>query len=89
MRKILERYDKKPAVAGNILYKDLISSQGENLRVQLSLSAVPKLYAYPFFFSARIYNNYAIVTIKAKDKELFKKVLESANEAVIQKHNSQ
>ena len=66
----------------------MISSQGENLRVQLSLSAVPKLYAYPFFFSARIYSNYAIVTIKAKDKELFKKVLESANEAVIQKHNS-
>ena len=88
LRKILERYDKKPTVAGNILYRDLISSQGENLRVQLSLSAVPKLYAYPFFFSARIYSNYAIVTIKAKDKELFKKVLESANEAVIQKHNS-
>ena len=69
LRTILERYDKKPAIAGNISYKDMVNSQGENLRVQLSLSAVPKLYAYPFFFSARIYREYAIVTIKKRDKE--------------------
>ncbi len=51
------------------------------------MSAVPKLYAYPFFFSARLYSDYALVTIKKRDKELFKKILESANEAVIKKHN--
>ncbi len=78
---------KNPAVAGNILYRDLVNSQGNNLRVRLSLSAVPKLYAYPFFFSARLYSDYALVTIKKRDKELFKKILESANEAVIKKHN--
>lgn len=58
---ILKRYEKKPAVAGNILYRDLVNSQGNNLRVRLSLSAVPKLYAYPFFFSARLYSDYALV----------------------------
>lgn len=87
LRTILERYDKKPAIAGNISYKDMVNSQGENLRVQLSLSAVPKLYAYPFFFSARIYREYAIVTIKKRDKELFKQILETGTEATIQKHN--
>jgi hypothetical protein len=65
----------------------LINAQGENLRVKLSLSAVPKLYAYPFFFSAKLYSDYALVTIKERDKELFKKILESANETVIKKHN--
>lgn len=70
---------KNPAVAGNILYRDLVNSQGNNLWVRLSLSAVPKLYAYPFFFSARLYSDYALVTIKKRDKELFKKILESAN----------
>ena len=87
LRIILERYKNKPAVTGNILYKDLINAQGENLRVKLSLSAVPKLYAYPFFFSAKLYSDYALVTIKERDKELFKKILESANETVIKKHN--
>ena len=57
LRTILERYDKKPAIAGNISYKDLVNSQGDNFRVRLNLSAVPKLYAYPFFFSARLYSN--------------------------------
>ena len=89
LRTILDRYNKKPAVAGNILYRDLINSQGENLRVKLSLSAVPKLYAYPFFFSARLYSNYALVTIKERDKNLFLQLLEKGNEAVIKKHNEQ
>ena len=87
LRAILERYEKKPAVAGNILYKDLTNAQGENLRVRLSLSAVPKLYAYPFFFSAKIYSDYALVTIKERDKALFQKALESENETIIKKHN--
>ena len=30
LRTILERYDKKPAIAGNIPYKDLLNSQGDN-----------------------------------------------------------
>ncbi len=87
LKAILERYDKKPAVAGNILYKNLVSSQGENFRVRLNLSALPKLYAYPFFFSAKIYSNYALVTLKEKDKALFQKALELEDETAIKKHN--
>ena len=87
LRTILERYDKKPAIAGNISYKDLVNSQGDNFRVRLNLSAVPKLYAYPLFFSAKLYSDYALVTIKKRDKELFKQILETGTEATIQKHN--
>ena len=87
LRTILERYDKKPAIAGNISYKDLVNSQGDNFRVRLNLSAVPKLYAYPLFFSAKLYSDYALVTIKKRDKEVFKQILETGTEATIQKHN--
>lgn len=87
LRRILERYDKKPAVAGNISYRDLVNSQGENFRVRLDLSAVPKLYAYPFFFSAKLYSDYALVTMKEKDKELFKRAFELKDETAIKRHN--
>ena len=87
LRTILERYDKKPAFAGNISYKDLVNSQGETFRVRLNLSAVPKLYAYPFFFSAKLYSDYALVTIKEKDKALFKRALELEDETAIKRHN--
>ena len=60
--------------AGNIPYRNLVQAQGDDYRVRLDLSAVPKLYAYPFFFSARLYSNYALVTIKEKDKQLNVKV---------------
>ena len=89
LRAILERYEKKPAVAGNILYRDLVNAQGDNFRIRLSLSAVPKLYAYPFFFSAKLYSDYALVTIKERDKNLFMQILEKGNETVINRHNAQ
>lgn len=89
LRAILERYEKKPAVAGNILYRDLVNAQGNNFRIRLSLSAVPKLYAYPFFFSARLYSDYALVTIKERDKNLFMQILEKGNETIINRHNAQ
>ena len=88
LRTILERYEKKPAVAGNILYRDLINAQGENLRVRLSLSAVPKLYAYPFFFSARIYGDHALVTIKKSNKAMLQRALELEDETALRRHNS-
>ena len=88
LRTILERYEKKPAVVGNILYKDLINAQGENLRVRLSLSAVPKLYAYPFFFSARIYGDHALVTIKKSNKAMLQRALELEDETALRRHNS-
>ena len=88
LRAILERYEKKPAVAGNILYRDLVNAQGDNFRIRLSLSAVPKLYAYPFFFSAKLYSDYALVTIKERDKNLFMQILEKGNETVINRHNA-
>lgn len=89
LRAILEKYEKKPAVAGNILYRDLINAQGDNFRIKLSLSAVPKLYAYPFFFSAKLYSDYALVTIKERDKNLFMQILEKGNETIINRHNAQ
>ena len=67
----------------------MINAQGENLRVRLSLSAVPKLYAYPFFFSAKLYSDYALVTIKERDKNLFMQILEKGNETIINRHNAQ
>ena len=89
LRAILEQYEKKPAVAGNILYRALVNAQGDNFRIKLSLSAVPKLYAYPFFFSAKLYSDYALVTIKERDKNLFMQILEKGNETVINRHNAQ
>lgn len=85
--KALQKYEKICVIAGNIPYKSFISAQGENYRVKLALSAVPKLYAYPFFFSARLYSNYAIVTIKAKDKQLLQKALEVENIQLLEQHN--
>lgn len=88
LKEVLERYESKPAVAGNIPYRNLMKAQGENYRVRIALSAVPKLYAYPFFFSAKLYSDYALVTIKEKDKKLLQRALELEDETVIQKHNN-
>lgn len=82
----LSKIEKIQTTAGNIPYKNLIESQGENYRVRLALSAVPKLYAYPFFFSAKLYN-YALVTIKEKDKKLLQTALEVEDIQVLEKHN--
>jgi len=86
-QKLLERVDNNPQDVGNIPYKNLIHAQGENYRVKLGLSAIPKLYAYPFFFSVRIFSNYAVVTVKEKDKQLLQKALEIEDERIIEKHN--
>lgn len=83
----LSKIEKIQTTAGNIPYKNLIESQGENYRVRLALSAVPKLYAYPFFFSAKLYKDYALVTIKVKDKKLLQTALEVEDIQVLEKHN--
>lgn len=83
----LSKIEKIQTTAGNIPYKNLIESQGENYRVRLALSAVPKLYAYPFFFSAKLYKDYALVTIKEKDKKLLQTALEVEDIQVLEKHN--
>ena len=83
----LDKIEKIQTTAGNIPYKNLIESQGENYRVKLALSAVPKLYAYPFFFSAKLYKDYALVTIKEKDKKLLQTALEVEDIQVLEKHN--
>lgn len=83
----LDKIEKIQTNAGNIPYKNLIESQGENYRVKLALSAVPKLYAYPFFFSAKLYKDYALVTIKEKDKKLLQTALEVEDIQVLEKHN--
>lgn len=87
LREIMERYNQAPATIGNIRYRDLINAQGENFRVRLSLSAVPKLYAYPFFFSAKVYGDYALVTVKESDKALLQRALELEDETILKKHN--
>lgn len=84
---VLEKIDKQPMTAGNIPYRNLVQAQGDNFRVKLDLSAVPKLYAYPFFFSARLYSSYALVTIKEKDKELLQQALDIEDISIIEKHN--
>ena len=58
IKKVSERIDNEPKNIGNIPYRNLIHSQGENYRVKLELSAIPKLYAYPFFFSVKIFSSY-------------------------------
>lgn len=83
----LDKIEKIQTSVGNIPYKNLIESQGENYRVRLAISAVPKLYAYPFFFSAKLYKNYALVTIKEKDKKLLQTALEVEDIQVLEKHN--
>ena len=83
----LSKIEKIQTTTGNIPYKNLIESQGENYRVRLALSAVPKLYAYPFFFSAKLYKDYALVTIKEKDKKLLQTALEVEDIQVLEKHN--
>lgn len=83
----LSKIEKMQTTTGNIPYKNLIESQGENYRVRLALSAVPKLYAYPFFFSAKLYKDYALVTIKEKDKKLLQTALEVEDIQVLEKHN--
>ena len=84
---ILKKHETQPVTAGNIPYRNLVQAQGENYRVKLDLSAVPKLYAYPFFFSVKIYSDYAVVTVKEKDKKLLMQALSFENEQVLEKHN--
>lgn len=83
----IAKAEKMQMTAGNIPYKNLVSAQGENYRIKISLSSVPKLYAYPFFFSARLYKDYALVTIKEKNKLLLQKALEVENIQVLENHN--
>lgn len=88
LKQVIEKYEQNPTTAGNIPYRNLVSAHGENYRVRLALSAVPKLYAYPFFFSARLYKDYALVTIKKKDKQILQKALELEDERIIENHNN-
>ena len=85
--KIMDRFDDKPHDVGNIPYRTLINSPGENCRIKLDLSLIPKLYSYPFFFSVRIFSNYAVVTVKEKDKHLLEKALEIENQQITEKHS--
>ena len=82
----LERYKNDPIYEGNIPYSRLIHSQGENCVIRFDLSAIPKLYACPIFFSAKLYNDHAMVTIKQRDKKLFIEALKLKDEAVIERH---
>ena len=87
-KKLLERVDNNPQNVGNIPYRNLIHAQGENYRVRLSISAIPKLYACPFFFSCRIYSDQAIVTFKKKDRPLFEKIFEIEDVQRLERHNN-
>ena len=83
----VRRIERLQKTAGNISYHQLISSQGENYKVAIPLSSVPKLYAYNFFFSARLFNDKAMVTIKEKDKYLLQMALGIENIQSLERHN--
>lgn len=83
----VRRIEKMQRTAGNIPYQRLISSQGENYFVKLALSAVPKLYTYGFFFSVRIYKDYAMVTVKERDKYILQKSLRVDDIKILERHN--
>ena len=83
----VRRIEKMQRIAGNIPYQRLISSQGENYFVKLALSAVPKLYTYGFFFSVRIYKDYAMVTVKERDKYILQKALRVDDIKILERHN--
>ena len=82
----LEKYKGNPIYEGNIPYSRLIHSQGENCVIRFDLSAIPKLYACPIFFSAKLYNDHAMVTIKERDKKLLLEALKLKDEAIIERH---
>ena len=82
----LEKYKSNPIYEGNIPYKRLIHSQGENCVIRFDLSAIPKLYAYPLFFSAKLYDDYALVTIKEKDRNMFLKAVHLSDDSIIDRH---
>ena len=82
----LEKYKGNPIYEGNIPYSRLIHSQGEHCVIRFDLSAIPKLYACPIFFSAKLYNDHAMVTIKERDKKQLLEVLKLKDEAIIERH---
>ena len=82
----LKKYKSNPIYEGNIPYSRLIRSQGENCVIRFDLSAIPKLYACPLFFSAKIYNDYAMVTIKERDKKLLIDRLKLKDKTIIDRH---
>ena len=53
----------------------------------VALEMIPRLYAYGFFFSAKLYKDYAIVTVKEIDKTLLQKAMNASDE-VLEEHNS-
>ncbi len=79
----LEKYKSNPIYEGNIPYSRLIHSQGENCVIKFAFSGIPKLYACPIFFSAKLYDDYALVTIKEKDKKLLIEAFNLKDEAII------
>ena len=83
----VKRIERLQRTAGNIPYKTLISAQGENCRMYVALEMIPRLYAYGFFFSAKLYKDYAIVTVKEIDKTLLQKAMNASDE-VLEEHNS-
>ena len=82
----LEKYKSNPIYEGNIPYSRLIHLQGENCVLRFEFSGIPKLYACPIFFSAKLYNDHAMVTIKERDKKLLLEVLKLKDEAIIERH---
>ena len=83
----VKRIERLQRTAGNIPYQRLISSQGENYRVKVTSPAVSKLYAYGFFFSARLFNDGALVTVKERDKYILQQALGVEDIKVLEQHN--
>lgn len=80
----IERINK---TAGNISYKDLLAATGENFRLKISLSSLPVLYSCPFFFSAQLHSDHAVITVKAKDRKILQQALKLADDKLVEENN--
>ena len=84
-----ERLKVVTKTVGNISYKALTSAQGANFRVKVSPANVAELFNCPFFFSAKVSSDSAIVTVKEKDKMLLATALGLNGSELIDSHNEQ
>ncbi|MEG0614112.1 MAG: relaxase/mobilization nuclease domain-containing protein [Oscillospiraceae bacterium] len=60
---------------GNISFSRLKNVQGENYQIKIPPELLTRLVNKPIFYSAKVFDSTALVTIKAKDKNLLSKIL--------------
>lgn len=61
---------------GNINYKTLTQSSGDNFTVKVNIENILKIVNQPILYSARIKNDTVEITVKEKDKDFLSELLE-------------